>query len=188
MRKTNRNIRKINFLKRIIALIGVEVIIVGLFSYAHYANEPIREETTKNITIVVDEVNSYYDMLAKRHVNVVANGVVYKFPRVSPIVKEFSMSELYETIHPGDTLWIRYVESSGLLGLGPPVNSIVDARTETEQLRSIEAFNQVREDLQTIGIITFCILEFIFMVIVVSYFVINVKCLKLFYKKKKHVD
>ena len=103
----------------------------------------------------------------------------YIFP-ARPTKSEYSTAQLNDLISKGDVLTVKYIEGLSLLG-----NSrfIVDARTEKDVYRSLEEYNRGKEGTDVVIVISFVVLELIFLSFVALSAWLDRKTIKVFLKR-----
>ena len=137
---------------------------------------------TKHIDITVDDI--YIIRVPKEDwLFIVADSTYYLFTSRATF-EDYSVHELYNSIFEGDHLSLIYYESDSILF--KKVNTVVDARTETETYRTFEEYNRGKQGVPVFVVILFSIIEIIFVGIIFVYVWINYSIFKGFYRKIKN--
>ena len=179
MKKTNRNLKRIKFVKRLLVFVIIQVVLAVLAILVLKITSPINPSELKSATIIVDEVEYEYRIINRRMFRVFSSSNEYAFPKF-PIngTTEYSMAELYTAINIGAELTVEYIEMGNQ-------NLVIGARLNNEVLRSVDAYNKFTVTQQITSIVTFSIIELIFITILVFFVLYNCKALKLFPYKKR---
>lgn len=168
-------------LRMVIVFVLIQSVIAFAFVHMLSSSQQVNVNQTKQIDIIVED-KDYYRVPREYWLFVVSNSTEYLFMGRSSN-KEYSVSELYESISKGDKLSLRYSETNTIWG---KVNLVVDARSETETYRNIDEYNHAKKGVPAFVIIIFFIIELIFVGIVYMYFKFSSNTIKSFYKKAKN--
>ena len=164
-----------------LVLILLQAIIVFAFVRLLIGSQKIDISETKQVNVTVGDV--YYSRVPRENrLVIVADGVKYLF-QGRPTVDEYSVYELYNAISIGDRLSIAYYESTNIFF--EKVNVIVDARTENEILRSLEAYTRGRQGVPVFVVILFSVIELVLLGIVFVYVWLNYNIFQKFYRNAR---
>ena len=181
MRKTNLNLKRVKFFKRLAVFAAVQVLLIVLFVGIDrdIVCEFIEDSKLKESVVVVEKTNYEYKFAIGRVFSFFADGVEYHFSKF-PIrgTNEYSMEHLNQTICKGDELVIQYVESS-------TEYKIIGAQKGSAVLRSVEAYNKYIRQQHVLTIVAFVIVEVGGGAVLVFFVLFYWNELKLFSKKKK---
>ena len=180
MRKTNLNIKRMEFIKKLCVFLLIQVALILCFNLIMtYGTGEIQNPNTS--TIIVDQISYEYKFMNGRMFSVFSNGNEYSFLKIAVAdTNEYSMQELFENISIGDELVIDYVENrSSYL--------IIGARKNGEVLRSIEEYNKFAKKQHILGVIAFVTIELIFVAVFILFVILYGKGLKLFKKRTQKV-
>ena len=103
----------------------------------------------------------------------------YIFP-ARPTMSEYSTAQLNDLISKGDVLTVKYIEGLSLLG---NCRFIVDARTEKDVYRSLEEYSRGKEGTDVVIVVSFVILDLIFLSFVALSAWLDRKTIKVFLKR-----
>ena len=183
MKKIKFSIVEKQAMRTAIILVLIQVVIVIMFVFVFRASQPIDIKEINQIDIIVEDIYLVRSSRSNKLL-VVSDSTMYLF-QTSPMFEEYSVNELYELISKGSKLSIRYFETY-MLYYGK-VRYVVDARSETETYRSIEAYYSSHEGAAIFVIILFSVLELFFIGLVFITVLGNSGTFKGIYKKiKKH--
>lgn len=181
MRKTNLNLKRVKFLKRLAVFAAVQVLLIVLFVCIDrdIVCEFIEDSELKESVVVVEKTNYEYKFATGRVFSFFADGAEYHFPKY-PIIgtDEYSMNHLHQTICAEDELVVRYVESSRGY-------TIIGAQKGDTVLRSVEAYDNYIRQQHTMTIVAFVIVEVVFLAVLAFFVLFYWSELKLFSRKKK---
>ncbi len=169
MRKTNSNIKRVKFFKRIAI---VQLVIIAIFLFLFCMSRPVDIDDCAQETITVEDKQYINRVRAPSYFVLYCKGEKY---RVTTYPDGFSSRSTYETIEIGDKLEILSEKRFTLLGY---INLIVDAKGEGEFNLDISSFNEGRKTTNLIIVICFIVAEAIF-------FVISFLAYKLIPRKKR---
>ena len=124
-------------MRKVITMVTIQFVIALFFGCMLQGSMPIALEKTKPATITVDAVQ--YIRSGEGYLIISSNSDTYIFDN-SGYPEQYGVRKLRDMITAGETLSIRYTKS-WMLSLGIH-NRIVDARTESEILRSMEIYNE----------------------------------------------
>lgn len=185
MRKTNLNLKRARFAKRLIIFPVIQALFAAIFVIAFNSNAPVNTNEIQTSLITVEKIECESKFLVGEMTTLTSNGVEYHFPKF-PVVgtNEYSMHELYESIRPGDTLVVSYVDRNSRSSPNEQ-RTVLDARSETQQFRSFEAYNRYCSKQRVTGIIICSIVEFVFLICFTFFVVHNLFELKFFQHRKR---
>ena len=179
MKKTNTNIKRIKFAKRMAFLLVIQVAIIVVFWLISNGHSPIETSAIKETVITVDAVEYDYQYLNHGMFRVFCDSVAYGFPKIPTIsTNEYSMHELYERIHVGDVLELQYIAMEN-------ENMIVEARMNNDTLRSLDAYNAFIKTQRKTDVISFVVIETLFVIATVFIIVFFGSELHLFSRRRK---
>ena len=159
MRKTNTNLKRVKFFKKILVLLIIQILIVLAFLYALKPDRPVNFEDLNKTTIIVDDVNYDYHIFTGSVFTVYSDGKEYEFAKFSIAgTDEYSMIELYETINEGDSLIIEYKETKNS-------KTILSAVLNGKVLRSVDGYNDFLTTQNRLRTISFIAVEVIFLTV-----------------------
>lgn len=183
MRKTNVNIKRIKFVKRmLIKFILGQIVILLVFVLLFQESKPIDINSCTNTRIIVED-KEYTRVYQEYKCRIFSNGIRYDFYNTGSSGK-YTSKELYEKIVIGEILDISYINRYGFFG---KYNLIVDAKDETNIYLDFNSYNLQKEKANISVIIMFSIIELVFLSAFIVAFIFNRKELKIFLsKKKKH--
>lgn len=167
-----------------IVLALIQLVITLTFVHVFRSNQQINVNDTKQIDIVVDDV--YHFRVSKENcLCVVSSSAKYVFKSRSTF-EEYSVEELYESIHKGDKLSLIYRETYNVFW---KVNIVVDARNEFETYRTIEEYNEGKQYIPWFVVFFFSIAEIVLIGIIFVYVWVNYNLFKGVYRKiqKRHI-
>ena len=180
MRKTNRNIKRVKFFKRLAVFFVAQAIIILLFVCIDKSQSDDLAESVdlKESTVVVDEVSYEYKFLAGSMFSFFSDSAEYHFPKY-PIAgtNEYSMRDLYETVNAGDELTIQYVER-------PTGHTVIGAQKGDTVLRSVEPYDDFLREQHVLTIIALAVVEVIFAAVLIFFVWFYWDEVKLFPAKK----
>ena len=179
MRKTNFNLRRLKFLKRMIVFLLIQAIIISLFILIRHSHTPVENQDLKKAVVVVDNVEYEYKLIGDRMFSIYSDSKEYGFPKIPTInTSEYSMYQLYKTINIGDSLTIEYIEDG-------ENNKIIGACLNNKTLRSVNGYNSFIKTEQVFGVLTFIIVEIVFVVILLLFLLFYRKELNSFFLMQK---
>jgi len=181
MKLTKFSLLEKKLLRMVIVLALVQIVIVFTFVHMLIGSQQINVNDTKKIDIIVDDIY-YFRIPRENWLFVASDSTKYLFMSRSTS-EEYSVNELYKSISKGNKLSLRYHETHNILG---KINLVVDARSETETYRSIEEYNQGKQDVPAFVSIIFSIIELIFVGIVFVNVWLNYNTIKGVYRKTKN--
>ena len=187
MRKTDRNLKRVKFLKKWIPITVLlqTMLIIGMIAIIHDSKTvDVNSQALIYETITVKKVE--YQSAGKTSIfYLYSDSRQYTYPDNGIFDREFSVPELTKALCVGDVLSIISIEKRLWFGLGKQVYEIVDLRDGETVYRSIEQFNAQRREARIASIIFFSVLETLFLTGVVYSFVSNNQELKFFVRRKK---
>ena len=144
--------------------------------------QPISTQDMKQTDIIVEDI--YLISRPKElWLVIIADSEKYLFESHS-IFDTHSLEELNKAISKGDKLSLRYYEGYVCFR---KTNLVVDARTETENYRTLEEYNRGKQGVPVFVVILFSIIEIVFVGIIFVYVWMNYNIFKGVYRKiKKH--
>ena len=177
MRKTNTNLKRMKIVKQLIVLGVIQVVIIVVFAFILASSATGDVSELKTATITVDKIAYEYEFISGRMFSVFSDSVEYCFPKI-PVAgtDEFSMIELRESITIGENLTVEYTEKENY-------NVIIGAYSGNEVLRSAEAYYAFQNNQFIMGIVTFGVVEIIFLAILIFFVFFHQKELKFFTSK-----
>ena len=160
-------------IKQIILLVTFQLIIIIAALFIISLNIPIDSEEVCEITIEVEEINYEYQFLNRRMLRIVSDSEIYSFPKMPALeTEDYSMKELHQRINVGDCLKIKYINSYSEQRI------IIDAYEGDEILRSMSSYNNYMAKQRNIGMITFILIEGIYIINFLLFLLINGKDIK----------
>ena len=115
-----------------------------------------------------------------------ANEFRYDFPNLG-IFSEYTNRELYEIINVGDVLQITYIKRQGFFC---EYNLLVDVRNESKIYLDFDLYNDQKKNASEGLIVLFLLVEFVFLLIVMSDIIFQIRYERLFlsnsHNLKKH--
>ena len=146
------------------------------------SGQPISTQDTKQTDIIVEDI--YLISIPKElWLVIIADSEKYVFGSHS-IFDTYSLEELNKAISKGDKLSLMYYEEYVYFR---KTNLVVDARTETENYRTLEEYNRGKQGVPVFVAILFSIIEIVFIGIIFVYVWLKHNVIKGFYRKiKKH--
>ena len=156
MRKQKSLLKRNHIFRSLAVRLLVQILIIVLFIGLLSESRPVALEDTIQRTICVDKTD-YRRVFSERRFYIYADSVKYTFASGN---HGYSNSALSKTISAGDQLSIVYYEDSGLFG---NANYIIAAQTETEVYRSLDGYYESKSGMPTIVIISFLIVELLFL-------------------------
>ena len=135
--------------------------IIGLYNARSADNGNIIREV-----INVDDVDLIYLGKTENIFLVYDDTIAYRF--LDSNSQEGSFNDLKDKINIGDDLVITY--KKGFYTLSGKTNIVVDAHTDTENYRSIEAYNEYAKEVRITTIIIYTLIELVFLSIFVFIF------------------
>ena len=174
MRRTNTNLKRIAFVKKLIVFVTIQIALIIVFAQTIVNSTPIDTKHLKSAIIVVDSVEYEYEFINGRMFRLFANSKEYTFPKF-PVYNEadYSMLELYQSVHIGDEVTVVYIETE-------EYNLVVGANMGNNVLRSVDTYSEYLEKQYKIGWTTFLIVEVVFVCILIVFVLFHVKELKFF--------
>lgn len=168
-------------LRTVIILVLIQLLVIFAFVHLLISSRQVNISDTVRIDITVDDL--YFVRVPKEDwLVIVADNIKYLFMSRST-TKDYSVHELYDSIAKGDRLSIiYYISDNTVLG---KYNVIVDARTEAEDYRTLEAYNQGKQGVTVFIAILFVVIELIFAGVTFLYFWLNWSIINSAYKKFK---
>ena len=148
-------------LRMLIVFVVIQLVIIFISVSFFRDSQPTSIEDVKRVDIVVDDAYCL-PVMRENRLYVVSDSITYVFTS-RPGAKEYSVSQIYKSIHEGDRLSLMYKETSSILG---KVNFVVDARSETEIYRTLDGYNNGKKDLPLFVIIFSSVIEIAFIGIV----------------------
>jgi len=148
-------------LRMLILFVVIQLVIIFISVSFFRDSQPTSIEDVKRVDIVVDDAYRL-QILRENRLYVVSDSTTYVFTS-RPGAKEYSVNQIYKSIHEGDRLFLMYKETSGIFG---KVNFVVDARSETEIYRTFEGYNNGKKGLPLIIVIASAVIEIAFIGIV----------------------
>ncbi len=181
MRKTNLNLKRVKFAKDILKFFIIGQLLILVFGITAFRkSKPTNLSDCTQITITVDKI--YTDLTSRtKFVWIQADGEKYILPN-SGIFSEYSVNELLETVQPGEKIDISY-EILHHFFIGK-CKYIVDARNENNVYFNFERYHKDMVQAHIFIIITFTIIEVLFLVFTVVYLYENLIELKILPKRK----
>lgn len=178
--------RKLSFtenktVRAIFLFILIQTLIVFSFILLVKSSQQIDINDTRQVDITIDDI--YIIRVPKEDwLFVVADSTYYLFTSRASL-EEYSVHELYNSISKGDHLSLIYYELDSILF--KKVNTIIDARTETEIYRTIEEYNRGKQGVPIFIVILYSIIELMFVGGLLIYAWINLDIIKSIYRKTK---
>lgn len=183
MRKTNRNLKRLKFFKRLAIFVAVQILLIVLFVGIDrdIVCDFIEESKLTESVVVVETTKYEYKFATGRVFSFFADGKEYHFPKF-PIIgtNEYSMKHLKQAVCEGDELVVQYVE-------GSREYKVIGAQKGNTTLRSVEAYDHYLRQQHTMTIVAFVIVEMVFLAVLVLFVLFYWKEIKLFSKKKKKI-
>ena len=143
----------------------LELMILGLGSYAVYQNLPVRPEDVQQITITVEDMKWHGQKKASpSHLDIYAESGCYLF--INSEKDKPEAQEIYEKrlIAVGDEISISYIRKVRDLGMR---NIVVEAHTDTDVLRTVEGYNAKHKP--GVNILIFSIINGIYVFLVIKW-------------------
>ena len=179
MRKTNLNLKRVKFFKKIALFFVIQIIIFAFFASLMYGKSLTKTklQTPYETTIKLDDVK--YSRAGDTSCYVFSNSQKYIFTAVYTVWDdEYSNYELYKTLKPGDILNIQYIEDGKR-------KEIISAELNENILRSYDAYFEYVEREERYTIITFFVVECVFLLILSIYLFFAIPENKFFRKRNK---
>ena len=180
MRKNNNNIKRLKFAKISICFALVQIILVLLFLHCFHDLIPIQEDQTEQITIEVVNTGYWETPFRKHQFTIYTNTDSYVFSNPG-ILGDYSNFDLYESIQPGDVIYLCYVKSFDIFG--NEKKQVVAAQTASQVYRTIEEENSLSRKAILPTIIMIALLEGLFLAVLMLFVVLNKN---LFRQKRKN--
>lgn len=180
MRKTNRNIKRVIFLKRIImSFILVQSMLALLFVLLFHQSKPIDINDCQSVRITVQD-KEYVRRIHNNYIcQISAGDAKYEFPGLG-IFGRYSSAEYYEAIEVGEQINLLYTTGYRLTG---KYNLIVEAQGEDTLYLALDEYNAQKPLVAVI--VFFIIVEIVFLAVIITVFLFGAKDLKLFSEKRK---
>lgn len=182
MRKTNLNLKRVKFFKRLAVFMAVQAILIVLFVGidCDIADDFIDENDLKESVVVVEKTTYDYLFAVGRVFSFFADGAEYCFPKY-PIIRtiEYSMHDLRQVIGVGDELVVQYLEK-------PTGYEVIGAKKGDVVLRSVESYDHYIREQHTLTIVAFVVVETVFVAVLVFFVLFYWNEVKLFSRKKKN--
>ena len=160
-------------------ILAIQVIVLVAFAIILSSTYTVKDEDLKNAIIVVEEKDYSYEFASGRMLTIVFENQKYSFAKFAVAgTNEYSMEELYTSIRVGDRFSVKYIEA-------PESNLIIGATLGTTEMRSVKGYNNYMSTQRVISIITFSIVEIVFVATLALFVVLNNNDLKLFSLKAK---
>ena len=170
-KKTSKTKLHFKQYKSIYVLIALEVIMVWFFLLAWSDCSPLSSKNLDDVTIYVEHTTR---LSGKQSLFVVYSGdESYYFPSRGSYAG-YTNSKLGDVIQRGDKIHLTYFEDRWLLGFAKR-NMVVEAHTDTVQLRTVEEYMESKEGLQSFFAILFVLGEVLYCFGVFAYFRANRK-------------
>lgn len=167
MKKIHLSAIELKLIKTFLFFVFIQLLIVVVFVYLFNISQPININDTNKVNITVDDAYLVTRPRQTTWMVVVADSIEYVFTN-SGTLEEYSTTEIYESISNGDQLSLVYYEMNVVL-FGK-TNIIVDAHTENTIYRSFDEYNRGRDGTSIYILITFFVIELVF----VGAFLLNV--------------
>ena len=179
MRKTNLNVKRSIFLKRILKIFVITQFLILMFwGMGIYVSQPVKLNDCIEQQITVDY--SKYELIYQEYVcQVFSNGSKYEFPSTSAWTN-YTNKELHEEMMPGKVLNIKYTSGRSFFRR---YKLIVDARDEEHIYLDFDYYNSQKIKGTTAINFIFLIVEFVFLIYLACMFLFNYKELKFLLKK-----
>ena len=182
MKKNKLSLVEKKSIKAILLLVLIQFLIIFSLVLLVRGSQQIDINDTKQIDITVDDI--YIIRVPKEDwLFVVADSTYYLFTSQATF-EDYSVHELYNSIFKGDRLSLVYYELDSILF--KRVNTVVDARTETDVYRTFEEYNRGKQGVHIFVVILYSIIELVFIGIVLVYVWINSGIIKSIYRKTKN--
>ena len=160
MRKTNLNLKRLNFAKHFITyFVVVQSLILLLFFGLFYASKPIDVNSAKTAQIIVED-KEHKRVFREYRCVIFSNGLRYDFPNEG-ILGKYTPKELYDTISKGEKLDITYVKAYTITG---SYNLIINAQSEKSLYLDFNLYNVSRSKAHNAVCLSFAVLEFLFLI------------------------
>lgn len=156
---------KKRFIKRILIVAFIQILILGVFLLAFQGTRSVSSEEIQYKNIIVDDTYTIYIHRSKEF-GIISDSISYRFSN------QIDLKELKEIACIGTQMSIGYVEQYGLFG---KIHRIVDARTKTKVLYSLEEYNKIHQQARILTAIVFFVIELLFLIIVTFYYVVFIR-------------
>ena len=177
MRKTNRNIKRVKFVQRILIFALVQVAIISVFILTTSSAVPISEDELIYETIVVENKETTYFSKQNKNYCFISNDTKYYIPTLSVWASDgFSRYEVYETVNIGDVLEIGYIEGS---------NRLCSIKKNNQKLLTLEGYNRTHTISKLTASIVFIFVELLFLTVLTFFVLINYGNIKIKKRKKR---
>lgn len=181
MKKRKLSLVEKKGVKAFLLLFLIQFVIILSFLCLARGSQQIDTNDIKQIDITVD--NIYIIRVPKEDwLFVIADSTYYLFTS-RPTFEDYSVHELYNSISKGDSLSLAYYELDSILFKG--VNTVVDARTETEVYRTFKEYNRGKQGVYIFIVILYSMIEIVFIGIAIIYTWINSNIIKSVFRKHK---
>ncbi len=172
MKKKKMHPKRKLIIKQIILLVTFQLIIIFAALVIFPMHSPVDIEEVHEITVEVKEIEYEYQFLNRRMLRIVSDSGIYSFPKMPTLgAEDYSMKELHQRINVGDCLKIKYINSCS-------EQQIIDAYKGDEILRSMSSYNSYMARQRNMGIITFILVESIYIISFLLFLLINGKDIK----------
>ena len=180
MKKVKFSIAEKKLIRSLFIIGLVQLLIVFAFIRMFNIGQPISTDDTMQTDIIVDDI--YLISTRKNQwLVIIADSEKYLIESHSTF-DTYSVEELNKSISKGDKLSLSYYESYNIFG---KANVIVDARTATENYRTLEEFNHAKQGLPVFVVILFSIIEVVFVGIIFVFVWLYYSIFKSVYRKIK---
>ena len=188
MRKTDRNLKRVQFFKRLILItVVVQTLLILWLVAVDYVEERDTVEPHELIyeTVTIDRIGRSYTGRGRSRLYLYSDSKKYIYTQYFSKTKDFATHELKDVLCEGDVLSIVSVKGHSFFqGDFYSVFALQDEETVYKKL-DLARYNKNLKELRFFWIVLISILECLFLAGVVYAFVSNNQELKFFVRKKK---
>lgn len=178
MRKTNLNIKRVNFFKKLSLFLIVQIIIVILFVLLINTSSPVNENALNKKIISIDKIEYHYVFMSGSHLSFYSEKEKYSFPKFPVLgTNEYSIPDLHDNIAVGDTVYVEYIKDGDS-------NIVIELHKGESFLRTSNGYNNFQRTQRPLCIIAFSIIEAFFLSALAFFILLYGKEIKLFQKRK----